>query len=85
MLKSYVDFNNCEEGDAIIVRLDTELNAGISEDQMKAGSRVLLYDEELECEAILRHDDDHRWVADLQRDTIRHLPPDQWDRLKKKN
>jgi hypothetical protein len=84
MLKFYVDFNSCEGVDtAVVVRLDTELNAGISEDQMEVGSRVLLYEETMECEAILRLGSYYKWVADLLVETIRHLPEDQWYRFEK--
>lgn len=70
---------------AVILRLDWELNLGIPESLLAVGTRVMLYDETTECEAILRHGKyGDRWVADTLRETIRDLPEDQWDRLKKK-
>lgn len=84
MLKFYVDFNYCEDVDAVIVRLDFRLNKEIGEDDVSPGTRVLLYDETMECEAILRRGQHARWVADLQRDTIRDLPEEQWGRLEEK-
>ena len=83
MLGLYVDFNSCEGKDVIVVRLDIELNAKVSENEMIVGERVLLYDEEMECEAVLQRGAHARWVAVLDVDTIKHLPEALWDRLKR--
>ena len=81
MLTFYVDFNYREDVDVVIVRLDVRLNSDIPEQQMKPGLRVTLYDETLECQAILQEGNHAKWVAKLLRDTIRHIPEDQWNRL----
>jgi hypothetical protein len=45
MLRFYVDYNFCEERDAIVLRLDTATNAHITEEQLTVGERVVLFDE----------------------------------------
>jgi len=84
MLKFYVDYNAREllreDVQTIVVGLD-QMNSGIPEGQLEVGLKVMLYDEEMECEAILRHGTSYKWVADIIPGTIRHLPEDQWDRF----
>jgi hypothetical protein len=80
-LQFYVDFNLMEKPDVVVVRLDVRLNRQIDADQMKPDLRVILYDEQMECEAILGHGEDHDWVGNLLRETIRHLPEAEWGRL----
>ena len=81
MLRFYVDFNSREATDTVIVRLDTRLNSSIAEKDMKEGAIVVLYDESMECEALLRRGAHSRWVADIDRTTIKDFPPEQWNRL----
>lgn len=84
MLKFYVDFNSREEIDTVVVRpRQVGVYQDVSEDQMEVGTRVLLYDESMECEGILRHGKHSTWVADLLTETIRHLPLDQCRRYPK--
>ncbi len=81
MLRFYVDFNYCDDVDLIVVRADLRLNAEIDESSLIEDLRVLLYDESLECEAILRRGKRGQWVAKLDRGTLRDIPEDQWGRL----
>ena len=80
-LKFYVDFNHCESADVVVVRPDTELNIATPADQIIEGIAVTVYDEQIECIAVLRRGHHHQWVAEIQRDTITFLPKDQWNRL----
>ena len=81
MLKFYVDFNSQEAKDRIVVRLDTRLNSCVAEQAMTEGATVLLYDETMECAAVLRRGAHFRWVADIDRSTIKDVPPGQWNRF----
>jgi hypothetical protein len=84
VLQIYADFNNREAIDTIIMPLDIDLNAEIDERNLKAGDRVLLYAEDIECEAVLRRGMYGRWVADLDTKTFKDLPEEQWNRLERK-
>jgi hypothetical protein len=81
VLKFYVDFNSQEALDTVVVRLDTRLNSSIAEKDMAEGATVLLYDETMECEALLRRSSYYGWVAKIDRTTIKDVPPEQWNRL----
>jgi hypothetical protein len=70
MLRFYVDFNLTEAPDVVRVRLDIEQNSGISERSIEEGMRVLLYDETMEIDAILRYSN-NRWVGELISETFR--------------
>lgn len=81
MLRFYVDFNQCEDVDVVVIQTHVKINSEIDIIKMIEGERVLLYDESLECEAILRKVSGERWVAELDRRTRHEIPEDQWNRL----
>ena len=81
MMKFYVDFNSLEAIDSVILRFDIRLNSTVLEKDMAEGATVILYDETMEYEARLRRGLHRRWVADIDRGTIKDLPPEQWNRL----
>jgi hypothetical protein len=83
MLRIYVDFNNQEEIDTVVIRLDSNLNSNISEHKMSPGQRVILNDETMECEAILQNGKHFRWVATIIPETIRDIPEHQWERFRR--
>lgn len=69
-----------ESIDTVVIRTD-RANSALPKNQMVVGGTVTLYDETMECEAILRHGKYHEWVAEILPETIRCLPEDHWDRL----
>jgi hypothetical protein len=81
MLKFYVDFNHCEDVDAVIVRTDLHLNAINVLSDSDVGRRVIVYDESLECEANLKRGQYADWVAVIDRSSLRDVPESQWGRL----
>jgi hypothetical protein len=81
MLKFYVDFNLCDDVDIVVIRTDIRLNRLIPIDQINLGARVILYDESMECEAVLIEGKYEKWGGKLQIQTIRQIPPEEWSRL----
>jgi hypothetical protein len=84
MISIYVDYNNREAPDQVVIRLDLRLNSGIDESQLHDGLRVKFYDETTECEAIVRPGQHYKWVGHLIRETINELPEECWDRFERK-
>jgi hypothetical protein len=84
MLRFYVDFN-AREGDDTVILNPGGLNIGVSEDRLREGDTVVLYAEDMECQARLRRGLKNRWVADIDGATVKHLPPEQWNRFRKEN
>lgn len=86
MLALYVDFNSRERlpggGQAVAIGFG-RMNPSQLEDRLTTGSCVLLYDEEIRCQGILRRGiwlDG--WVADIIAGTIEDLLAGEFDRLR---
>jgi hypothetical protein len=73
MKRIYVDFNSQEEIDAVVINLDVRRQQDASL-ILNEGEIVILYDEEMECEAAIRRGRYFRWVACIDRTTIKDLP-----------
>ncbi|MGA2057481.1 MAG: hypothetical protein ABSG88_19490 [Bradyrhizobium sp.] len=59
------------------------MNPDAIEGKFQQGTRVILYDEELRCEGILRQGNwIEGWVADIIPETIRDIHRDEVERLK---
>ena len=85
MIRLYVDFNSREDIDVIVVRIETSLNAGVSEWQLHVGDHVVLNDEAMECVARLRKGTYAEWVAEIIPGTIKDIPEEQWGRFQADN
>ena len=80
MLSLFVDFNNCEDSDYVVVMVDSRFNPKVLVSELTQGLRVLLHDNEsLQFEGILEHGATSAWVAKLLRETRLDVPPEQWD------
>jgi hypothetical protein len=82
----YVDFNSRERlpdgGQAVGIPLGS-INPAESELRFKVGCRVILYDEEIRCEGILRHGNWlEGWVADIVPGTVERLQGDEYRKLR---
>jgi hypothetical protein len=77
-IRLYVDFNSCENPRAIRLRFDI-INKNIDRDLLHAGMRLIIYDEDIECEAILRHGVHvpTEWVAEIVESTIKPVRRDR--------
>lgn len=73
MLKLYVDFNDTDDINAVNLRLDATSDSHISVPSLSIGQRILVYDEETQCEAIVCKGAHRPWVAKLLRDTIQDI------------
>ena len=85
MLALYVDFNSRERlpggRQAVSIGLG-RTNPAALEKKLRSGLRVLVYDEEIRCEGILRRGQwAEGWVTDLIPETITELEDGEFDRL----
>lgn len=71
MLRIPVDCNHREGHRLRIIISPLE---GISEEQLKVGERVILFEPGMECEAILQRGERPPWVADIIEETIKEVP-----------
>ena len=85
-LAFYVDYNARERlpdgGQAVLIRSD-RMNPPALEQELKAGLRIVTYDEEIRCEGILRKGYClDGWVADLIPETNLDLKKGEFERLR---
>lgn len=74
-LRVYVDFNYRETENDVIVIPGAIRNEAITEADLSTGLRIVVYDETMECQAVVRQGTyASRWVADLVSDTIEDHP-----------
>jgi hypothetical protein len=72
MLRILVDINLREDHRTIAI-----LPENVLEKELNVGARVILYEPGMECEAILRHGEIWKWVADIVEGTVKEIPVDQ--------
>jgi hypothetical protein len=85
MLALYVDFNSRERlpggGQAVSIRLG-RTNPVTLDKRLRIGLQVVVYDEDIRCEGILRRGQwVEGWIADLIPETITKLDDGEFDRL----
>ena len=86
MLALYVDYNSRERlpdgGQAVSINIG-RMNPPTLEKKLEPGSRVILYDEEVRCEGVLRQGKwVEGWVADIIPGTVKDLPSGEFERLR---
>jgi hypothetical protein len=85
-LRIYVDFNNREEFDTVIISVGpTATGLAAEPSTLRVSATVILESEDLEATGVLRRSryNPERWVADIIPGSYRNLPESEWDRFRK--
>jgi hypothetical protein len=86
MLALYVDYNARERSpdgrQAVAIQMG-RVNPKVLSTKLEIGCRVLLYDEEMRCEGVLRQGKwSEGWVADIVPGTVVDLSTGEFERLR---
>jgi len=73
MLRICVDFNCVEDIDKVVIRTDIEMNESLAPTEFHENLRVVIYEDDLECEAILRPGKIFPWMAQIIPGTFRDV------------